>query len=62
MNLTTLVVKGSNNYNVNKYRKESLKWRYLIMTKFYEEVSKIGLSFDEVGKINETYLCSYVFV
>lgn len=26
------------------------------MTKFYEEVSKIGLSFDEVGKINETYL------
>ena len=26
------------------------------MTKLYEEVSKIGLSFDEVGKINETYL------
>ena len=26
------------------------------MTKFYEEVSKIGLSFDEVEKINETYL------
>ena len=26
------------------------------MTKFYEEVSKIGLSFDEVKKINETYL------
>ena len=26
------------------------------MTKFYEEVAKIGLSFDEVGKINETYL------
>ena len=26
------------------------------MTKFYEEVSKIGLSFDEVEKINEAYL------
>lgn len=26
------------------------------MTKFYEEISKIGLNFEEVGKINETYL------
>lgn len=26
------------------------------MTKFYEEISKVGLSFSEVGQINETYL------